>query len=185
MSRQLARLSRRLPRMIDREMASMWKPFDLWRDFDTSTPSLFTPPSTAWNEESSNFIAPSVDVREKNDKFEIIAELPGVRKENLNVDIDEDNRVVTLRGETSSEKDEGDEKYHYRERSYGSFQRSFSLPDNAKLEDIKASMKDGLLRLDIPKMELSEKSAGKTRKLDILEDQSEESSSADKDNQSS
>ena len=94
---------------------------------------------------------PRVDISETEGEFVIKAEIPEVRKENVKVGID--NGILTIQGERRQETDEKKEKYHRIERSYGSFVRSFTLPDNVDETAIKAVFKDGMLNLSIPKSE--------------------------------
>jgi HSP20 family protein len=81
----------------------------------------------------------------------IKAEIPEVKKEDVKVTVD--NSILTIRGERKQEKEEKDKKYHRIERYYGSFTRSFTLPDNVDESKIEASFKDGMLNLQIPKTE--------------------------------
>lgn len=96
----------------------------------------------------------NIDVRDEKSKYIIEAELPGVKKEDINIDID--NGVLTLSAETGSDKNEKNDNYVYRERRYGSVSRSFSL-DNIDDENIKAQYKDGILTIDLPKKEKERK----------------------------
>lgn len=92
---------------------------------------------------------PSVDIKENDNAITVNAELPGMKKEDINISVE--NGVLTISGERSQEKKEESEKYHRVERSYGSFRRSFALPENVKEADIKASYSDGVLKVDVPK----------------------------------
>jgi len=95
--------------------------------------------------------APAVDVAENNDEYVVSAELPGAKPEDVTVELHEG--VLTLRGEKRHERDEHTEHARYVERSYGSFSRSFALPQNANGEKVQAGFKDGVLTLRIPKRE--------------------------------
>jgi len=95
--------------------------------------------------------APRVDIAETDNAFEIKAELPEVKKEDVKVSVY--NGVLTIRGERIQEKEENGKKFHRVERKYGSFTRSFTLPDNVDENDIKAAFKDGVLNLQIHKTE--------------------------------
>ena len=96
--------------------------------------------------------APSVDIEEDDDKYRIRADLPGVDKKDIEVKLE--NGVLSIRGEKQVEKETGkDSKHHRRERFYGTFARSFTLPDAVKADAVDASYKDGVLTLQIPKME--------------------------------
>lgn len=93
--------------------------------------------------------SPQVDITEGPDEFTIKAEIPEVNKDDVKITID--NGVVTIQGERKQEKEEKDKKFHRIERFYGSFSRSFSLPDNVNASAAKATFKDGVLTLQIPK----------------------------------
>jgi HSP20 family protein len=94
---------------------------------------------------------PVVDVVETDTELKVRAELPGLTHEDIELDL-QDN-VLTLRGEKKREKKDDKENYHCVERCYGSFCRSFSLPTGVKHEDIKATFKDGILEVCLPKAE--------------------------------
>lgn len=94
---------------------------------------------------------PVVDIIEKEDHYLVKAEVPGYKREELDISIEGD--VLTLKGERNSEKEEEKENYYYKESSYGSFSRSFKLSSETKIEEIKASLKDGILSIELPKAE--------------------------------
>ncbi len=94
---------------------------------------------------------PVVDIFDNDTNIVIKAELPGIDKKDIVIDIKD--RVLTLRGERSSENDVQEDHFYRRERTYGKFERSFTLPAHAVADDIKADYKDGVLRIDIPKPE--------------------------------
>ena len=94
---------------------------------------------------------PRVDVSETDQYFQISAEVPGVNKEDVKINVEDG--VLTIHGERKVEKEESNLKMHRTERFYGSFSRSFSLPANVDENKIEASFKDGLLNLQIPKTE--------------------------------
>ena len=95
--------------------------------------------------------SPRVDIAETEKEFVIKAEIPEVRKEDVKVSVD--NRVLTVLGERKKEKEEKGKKFHRTERYYGTFLRSFMLPDNVDETNIKASFKDGMLNIHIQKTE--------------------------------
>ena len=95
--------------------------------------------------------APSVDVSETDDKFEVRAELPGVAKDDLHVSV-KDN-LLTLSGEKRQENVNDTQNFRRVERRYGSFQRRFTLPPDVAADDIEADYTDGVLTLSIPKPE--------------------------------
>lgn len=93
--------------------------------------------------------APTVDITENNEEFQIKAELPEVKKEDVKIRIEDG--VLSISGERKQEKEEQNKKFHRVERSYGSFMRSFTLPTNIDETKIRADYKDGVLTLRIPK----------------------------------
>ena len=93
--------------------------------------------------------APRVDISETDKEFVIKAEIPEVPKENVKVTVDKG--VLAIHGERKQEKEEKGTKFHRVERQYGSFVRSFTLPENVDEKKIKATFKDGMLSLQLPK----------------------------------
>jgi HSP20 family protein len=93
----------------------------------------------------------AVDVIETEDAVVVKSDLPGLKPEN--VDISVTAGVLTIRGEFESEEEEERENVHIRERRYGAFQRSISLPTQVEAEDAEASFKDGVLKITLPKVE--------------------------------
>ncbi len=93
--------------------------------------------------------SPRVDIAETPQAYTIKAEIPSVDKDDVKVSID--GGMVTLSGERKQEKEEKDKTWHRVERFYGAFSRSFALPDNIDAAAAKATFKDGLLTLEIPK----------------------------------
>jgi HSP20 family protein len=102
---------------------------------------------------------PTVDVSEREDAYEVKADLPGVSKEHIKLKIA--NNVLTLSGERKSEQKEGvnGDSYHRFERSYGTFTRSFSLPSAVDDGKVSASFKDGVLTVTLPKSEAAKPKA--------------------------
>ena len=93
--------------------------------------------------------APAVDIYEQNGNIVLKAELPGVDPKDVDVRVE--NNILTLRGERKLDNEVKRENYHRVERAYGSFTRSFTLPNVVDTEKIKAEYKDGLLRMTLPK----------------------------------
>lgn len=94
---------------------------------------------------------PSVDIYENKDQIVLEAELPGMQREDFDLTIE--NNVLTLRGERRFEKREESDNYHRVERAYGSFTRSFTLPQTVSGEGANAEYKNGVLRVSLPKRE--------------------------------
>ena len=102
-----------------------------------------------------------IDVKEDDQAFTVKAEIPGVKKEDIQVDIDDDH--VSLRAEVKKEKEEKkDEKVVYSERAYGMVSRSFTLPADVDAKGAKAEYKDGVLNLILPK-----KSNGSAKRVTV------------------
>jgi len=94
---------------------------------------------------------PLVDITEDDKEYLIKAELPEVRKEDVKVAVE--NGLLTISGERRAEKEEKNRKYHRIERAYGSFERSFIVPDDADADKVNAEFKDGVLKVHLSKSE--------------------------------
>lgn len=105
---------------------------------------------------------PAVDIAEDDKEYTIKAELPGINKEDVKVTVE--NGVLSISGERKSEKEEKDKKYHRIERTYGSFVRTFTLPEGTAGDKMNAEFKDGVLKLHLPK---DEKAKPKTVEVKI------------------
>jgi HSP20 family protein len=107
--------------------------------------------------------APSIDVIEKEDKFLVKAELPGVKEEDINLSIS--GNMLTIEGEKQSESEGKKDGYHYTEASYGSFSRSITIPSSVDVSKIEADCDNGVLEISLPKMaELKPKKISVARK---------------------
>jgi HSP20 family protein len=95
--------------------------------------------------------SPAVDIVENNDSYLLKAELPGMNKDDVKITLE--NNLLTIRGEKKNEYEKKEGNYHQVERSYGSFERTFTIPGSVKANDIDAQYKDGILSLMLPKME--------------------------------
>ncbi len=132
-----------------------WNP---WRDTETFADRInrlfdgaFLP--TVWLSDDSGLSnwRPVVDIYDNKEKFVIKAELPGVDKKDIHVDVKDS--ILTLRGERSYENEVKEENYHRKERAFGKFYRSFALPEGLDSDKIDADYKDGVLKIEIPKPE--------------------------------
>jgi len=94
---------------------------------------------------------PAADVVEDKDHLKIAMELPGVRPEDVKVSVE--NHLLTIRGEKKQESEEKGERWHRYERSYGSFERSFTLPSTVDADRVQATAENGVLTLVLPKSE--------------------------------
>lgn len=95
--------------------------------------------------------SPLVDVEESDKEYTIKAELPEVKKENVKVELE--NGSIRISGERKLEKEEKGRRFHRIERSYGAFERSFTLPEGTERKNVSAEFKDGLLKVHLPKGE--------------------------------
>ena len=107
-------------------------------------------------------MSPSVDMYDKKDEIVVKAEVPGIEKENINISISDN--TLTIKGETKKEEEVKEEDYYYSERSYGSFARTLSLPAKVQADKIKASFKNGILEIRLPK---AEEAKPKEIKIDV------------------
>ncbi|MEZ5501425.1 MAG: Hsp20/alpha crystallin family protein [Halioglobus sp.] len=118
--------------------------FDIDRFFNDSWPQM-------GDSQSGTFFAPRVDIKEAGDHYEITAELPGVDKKDIHVHVKDG--ILTLEAETTKEEQEKKKgKVIRQERRYGKFMRSFNLGADIQESDIKATFKDGVLKLEAPKI---------------------------------
>ena len=104
-----------------------------------------------FNGNNTAAFSPKVDIAETDKNFEIEVTLPGMKKDNINIDVKDDR--LTINGERKIEKEKKEKNFHSVESNYGSFSRSFYLPDTVNTEKIDASYKDGILSVTLPKDE--------------------------------
>ena len=102
-------------------------------------------------EEDQGMWYPAVDISESTDEITVKAEVPGMKKEDIKISI-QDN-ILTLKGEKIKENEEKEKNYHRIERNYGVFERSFSLPVSIQMDKVKAKYQDGILMISLPKSE--------------------------------
>lgn len=159
--------------MAERQMATreretegeLWDPF---REFER-TPfgglfeDFFAPMRAAAPSYYRGWL-PRADVQETEKEYLLSISVPGVRKEDLKVDVRDD--MLTISGERKAEKEEKGKTWLRKECSYGSFSRSFVLPEGMHPEDVKASYQDGVLKLTIPKPEGAPSKGGISVKID-------------------
>ena len=137
---------------------AIWKPFRdlvrLQKEMDSMFDEFFD--RKPFHRELAEFDwYPQVDVSENEKEIKVKADLPGMKQEDIDINIDAN--VLTIKGERKKEEETKEENYHRSERSYGSFQRLFTLPPNLDTDNAKATFKQGVLTLTIPKFEKTEK----------------------------
>lgn len=138
--------------MAEKELTP-WRPFgevsSLRREMDRLWENFFGERSLPrmWEREW----APSLDVSETKDNFVVKAEVPGIDAKDIDISLTGD--VLSIKGEKKQEREEKEEDHHLVERSYGSFSRSIRLPAEVEPGKIKASHKNGILKVTLPKSE--------------------------------
>jgi HSP20 family protein len=143
-----------------------WNPFRELEDIQNRLSSLFgRTPLHGFGEEAMTVSewTPLVDIAEDDKEYLIKAELPEVKKEDVKVTVE--NGVLTITGERKFEKEEKGKKYHRVERGYGSFMRSFTLPEGAAGDKISAEFKEGVL-----KVHLAKSAEAKPKSIDVKVD---------------
>ncbi|TKS61245.1 MAG: heat-shock protein Hsp20 [Nitrospira sp.] len=132
-----------------------WNPFKELEDMEKRLSTHLSRPAarTETGEETMTVAewSPLVDISEDDKEYLIKAEIPDVKKEDIKLSVHDD--VLTITGERKYEKEEKNKKYHRVERAYGSFLRSFTLPEDADGSKVGAEYKDGLLKVHLPKSE--------------------------------
>jgi len=138
------------------EPMSRWSPFKEVEELEKRLSQLLGRSAPAGNGDKNEAItvaqwSPVVDISEDEKEYAIKAELPDVKKEDIKLNVHDD--VLTITGERKYEKEEKGKKYHRVERAYGSFMRSFTLPEDADGTKVTAEYKDGMLNVRLPKSE--------------------------------
>ncbi|XP_062102642.1 17.5 kDa class I heat shock protein-like [Humulus lupulus] len=137
-----------IPSLFGGRRSSIFDPFslDVWDPFKDLTST-----------ETSAMANARIDWKETPEAHVFKADVPGLKKEEVKVEVEED-RVLQISGERNVEKEDKNETWHRVERSSGKFVRRFRLPENAKADQVKASMENGVLTVTVPKEEKAKKS---------------------------
>lgn len=143
---------------LRREVDRLFEDFgrDLWRSPFRGSAFNIEP---FWRGEVKFATAPAVDVVEKDNAFEITADLPGMDEKNVEVQVVNGN--LTIKGEKKEEKEEKKKDFYLQERHFGSFERSFSIPEGVDADKIEANFKKGVLTVTLPKKPEAQKPAKK------------------------
>ena len=120
--------------------AGLWDPFTMLRGFRS---------------------VPDIDVKDETDAITVRADIPGIKKEDLDITVQQD--LLTLKGERKEETEKKGKDYYHAERFYGAFSRTVELPTKVKAEGVKASYKDGVLEIRLPKDETAQARQTKIR----------------------
>ncbi|KAL9247670.1 hypothetical protein vseg_021078 [Gypsophila vaccaria] len=142
-----------IPSFFGGRKTNVFDPFslDTWDPFEGILSSALTNvPSSA--RETTQFATTRVDWKETPEAHIFKVDLPGLKKEEVKVEVEE-GRILQISGERSKEQEEKNDKWHRIERSSGKFLRRFRLPENTKMEEVKAGMENGVLTVTVPKVE--------------------------------
>ena len=128
------------------------RPTSILNDMDKMISNVF---ENDWNfpVRSKTNWSPPVDVKETDDSFTLTADIPGLTKKEVNVNVSDG--IVSISGERKFENEKESDNYHYRERQYGSFLRTLNLPETVNEEKITANFKNGILSIELPKQEVA------------------------------
>ncbi|XP_062210707.1 18.1 kDa class I heat shock protein [Phragmites australis] len=132
----------------------LWDPFEGFPFGSGSRSSLF-PSFPRTSSETAAFASARIDWKETPEAHVFKADVPGLKKEEVKVEV-EDGNILQISGERNKEQEEKTDTWHRVERSSGKFLRRFRLPENAKSEQVRASMENGVLTVTVPKQEVKE-----------------------------
>ncbi|KAJ0539011.1 putative small heat shock protein HSP20 [Helianthus annuus] len=140
-----------VPSLLGGRRSSVFDPFslDVWdpfKDFPISS-------SSDVSRETSALVNARVDWKETPKAHVFKADLPGIKKEEVKVEV-EDGNILQITGQRNVEKEDKNDKWHRVERSSGKFTRRFRLPENAEMDQVKAAMENGVLTITVPKEEV-------------------------------
>lgn len=169
---------RALRREIERAFEQAEGPTDVWQEMDRLFDEFAPPPTLrrriarlfedltgARAPSRAGVFVPSVDLTEHENEYVLKVDLPGMREQDIDVRI-EDNNVLTISGERREEEKKRVRGYEYSERRYGRFSRSVTLPSNVETSKVEADFRNGVLEVHVPKTE-----AARARKIPIREEQ--------------
>ncbi|CAH8386472.1 unnamed protein product [Eruca vesicaria subsp. sativa] len=142
-----------VPSLFGGRRSNVFDPFslDAWDPFEGFfTPSALANATGSTARDIAAFTSARVDWKETPEAHVFKADLPGLKKEEVKVEV-EDKNILQISGERSKENEEKNDKWHRVERASGKFMRRFKLPDNAKMEEVKATMENGVLTVMVPK----------------------------------
>jgi HSP20 family protein len=136
---------------------NLWNPFRELEELSQRMNRMFGVGNGSQESLALTDWTPSCNVSENDKSYLIRAELPDVKKDDVHVKLE--NGILTIQGERKTEKEEKDAKFHRRELSYGSFYRSFTMPDDADESKVDAKFKDGMLNVTIGKSKAKQSKA--------------------------
>ncbi|KDP42165.1 hypothetical protein JCGZ_02895 [Jatropha curcas] len=142
-----------IPSVFGTSRSSIFDPFSAFDVWDPFSDFSFPSSSSIVSRENSPFINTRIDWKETPEAHIFKADVPGLKKEEVKVEV-EDDRTLQISGERNVEKEDKNGTWHRVERSSGKFMRRFRLPENAKMDQVKASMGNGVLTVTVPKEEI-------------------------------
>ncbi len=138
-------------------LVTRFNPFKEMRDLEQRLFGYY--PTTGAEENGISAFRPSVSTREGEFAYHIEMDLPGVKKEDISIDV-KDNQLI-ISGERSFKEERKENDYYKIESSYGKFQRSFAIPENVDVENIEAASQEGVLEVVLPKLKVEKNEAKK------------------------
>lgn len=142
---------------VQKEVITTWRPYDLWTDmnqlfnsFRSNFDDLFWP----WRDSNTlttSQRSPLMDVMDMGNYYQMRLEMPGISKDNVNIQVTQNG--IEIKAESDDTKEEKDKKWLRRECSGVSYYRSIEFPEDLKTDDVDAELKDGLLTINLPKLE--------------------------------
>jgi HSP20 family protein len=126
-----------------------YEPINLFDQFNNEINRFFSGAQTQRAANQERGWVPAVDIREEDDRFLLSADIPGVERKDVEITLEKG--VLTIKGERHAESEEKREGFRRRERVHGTFMRQFTLPDTVNAENISASVREGVLHIEIPK----------------------------------
>ncbi|MCL5105473.1 MAG: Hsp20/alpha crystallin family protein [Armatimonadetes bacterium] len=144
----------------ERPELERYEPWNTFRDMERMFRDFFISPLPMlrqprwWPTELRLDVIPEVDLKETDKELVLSANLPGLNKDDFNIDVTKD--TITVTGERKSSEEKPGEKYHIRQQSYGSFTISYALPVEVRPDEVKATYKNGVLEVLMPKAEVTE-----------------------------
>ncbi len=129
----------------------LWEPFGTLRNLQEEMDRLMERPlrSSHLLKGEETFFAPDIDVKDEKDEVIVRADIPGIKKDELNISVQDD--ILTVKGERKEEQEKKGKDYYYAERFHGTFSRAVELPSKVRATDVKASYKDGVVEIHLPK----------------------------------
>ena len=128
----------------------LWDPFDWMGELQHEMNRLFDRSLVKKNGWEKTFM-PEIDLLEEKETFLVKADIPGLKKEDLEIKVE--GRMLSIKGERKQEKETKEKNFYATERFYGAFSRTIELPTEVKAEEVKASYKEGVLEITLPKSE--------------------------------